>query len=151
MADDDRPVLVQEYLHIQKTVEDFDQKALTIKAWSVTFSCAGLGLAHSQGQPMVLLISAFSALVFWIVEALWKNNQQAYYLRLTEIETHFAPQGAPTKPLRIKKAWSESWHRSGKHRMAMKIMAWPHIALPHIIVVAAGIALFLLHAPIPKN
>jgi len=29
-------LLKEEYFHLQDTVEDFDQKALTIKAWSVT-------------------------------------------------------------------------------------------------------------------
>ena len=28
--------LQTEYLHLQKTIEDFDGKAMTIKAWSVT-------------------------------------------------------------------------------------------------------------------
>jgi len=40
-------LLAQEYLQLQKTVEDFDARALTIKAWSVTFSAAGLGGAMS--------------------------------------------------------------------------------------------------------
>ena len=30
--------LAQEYLFLQKVIEDFDARALTIKAWSVTFS-----------------------------------------------------------------------------------------------------------------
>jgi hypothetical protein len=41
-AGDDNSLLVQEYMQLQKTVEDFDARALTIKAWCVTFSAAGL-------------------------------------------------------------------------------------------------------------
>ena len=33
-----RNALQAEYLHLQKVIEDFDGRALTIKAWSVTFS-----------------------------------------------------------------------------------------------------------------
>jgi hypothetical protein len=29
--------LQTEYFHLQKTIEEFDGKAMTIKAWSVTF------------------------------------------------------------------------------------------------------------------
>ena len=52
MADDKAAdYLAQEYLFLQKTVEDFDARALTIKAWSVTFSAAGLGFAYQQHNP----------------------------------------------------------------------------------------------------
>lgn len=38
----------EEYFHLNEIVEDFDQKALTIKAWSVTLSMAGIGVAFTQ-------------------------------------------------------------------------------------------------------
>jgi hypothetical protein len=34
--------LQAEYLQLQKTIEDFDARALTIKAWSVTFGLTAL-------------------------------------------------------------------------------------------------------------
>ena len=36
MSSQDDPFLKEEYLRLHDIVEDFDQKALTIKAWSVT-------------------------------------------------------------------------------------------------------------------
>lgn len=78
--------LLEEYLQLQKTVEEFDGKALTIKAWSVTLSSAGLVAAYFDNEPTVLLIAGGSALVFWLVEALWKANQNAFYSRIYEIE-----------------------------------------------------------------
>ena len=48
-------LLKEEYLHLQKTVEDFDQRTLTIKAWSVTTSMAGIA-ASSKSQNRLLQI-----------------------------------------------------------------------------------------------
>lgn len=147
MDDDKRTELIaQEYLQLQKVVEDFDVRAVTIKAWSVTFSAAGLGAAYLQAQPVLLLISALSALVFWMVEALWKTNQQAYYPRIREIEKYFAEggKGEAIAPFAIGTAWSAAFRRKRGYWRAFAIMGWPHVALPHIVVVAAALALLAL-------
>lgn len=39
--------LRQEYFKLQEAIETFDEKALTIKAWSVTISMAGIGAAFT--------------------------------------------------------------------------------------------------------
>ncbi|WHZ10527.1 MAG: hypothetical protein OJF60_000966 [Burkholderiaceae bacterium] len=81
--------LQAEYYHLQKTIEDFDGRALTIKAWSVTFGLASLvGAFASKGQP-VFLIASLGALMFWLLEAFWKNFQLGYRERVDQIEGHF--------------------------------------------------------------
>jgi hypothetical protein len=55
-----------EYLHLQKTVEDFDSKALTIKAWSVTFSLAVLVGAFTSHSKLVVLVAAIASALFWV-------------------------------------------------------------------------------------
>ena len=80
--------LSKEYPRLQQVIEDFDSKALTIKAWSVTLSAAGIVTAFSQGKATILPTSAASALIFWLVEAMWKASQQAYYRRIREIEKY---------------------------------------------------------------
>src|SRR5688500_5936924 len=102
-------LLAQEYFQLQKTIEDFDGRALTIKAWSVTFSAAGIGLAYDKGKPTILLVAALSALVFWIVETVWKIHQRAFYDRVERIEAYFA--GAPDEifPLQISRSWFASF------------------------------------------
>jgi hypothetical protein len=139
-------LIAQEYLQLQKVVEDFDLRAITIKAWSVTFSATGLGAAYLQGKPVLLLISALSALVFWIVEALWKTNQQAYYPRIKQIEQYFAGEkvGSPISPFAIKTAWGSAFRDEGGYWRAFKIMGWPHVALPHVVVIIAGLGLLAL-------
>ncbi len=144
--DNANDLLAQEYAALQKTVEDFDARSLTIKAWSVTFSAAGLGLAYQQHNRILLLVAAGSALVFWIVESMWKVNQQAFYRRIRQIEIHFRG-GRQTAPLQTATSWFEAFRNQGKYRLALRIMWWPHVFLPHVIVIAAGIALFWLYPP----
>ena len=140
------PLLAQEYFRLQEAVEAFDSRALTIKAWSVTFSAAGLGLAYEQKTPVLLLIAAGSALAFWLVEAMWKVSQQSYYQRIRAIEAHFRGDKA-TVPLQIAASWHRSFIARGRYRDALRLMAWPHVAMPHVLVAIAGVALWLLARP----
>ena len=82
----DLDLVKDEYFHLQKTVEDFDQRGLTIKGWSVTVTLAGVAAALTQKQPALLLLAAFTAILFWLIEAIWKRSQLAYYFRLETIE-----------------------------------------------------------------
>ena len=94
--------LAQEYLRLQQIIEGFDARALTIKAWSVTFSAAGLGLAYQQHNPVLLLVAAGSALVFWMVEAISKLDQRAFIPRIQQIEDWFArSHGKDSAPFQI--------------------------------------------------
>jgi hypothetical protein len=140
-------ILVKEYLRLQETVETFDGKALTIKAWSVTLSAAAIVAAYVEKAPVVLLVASGSALIFWLVEALWKVNQQAFYQRIYEIEDHFGESGKPTSPLRIAGAWSAAWRERGRDRFVFKVMWWSHVMLPHAAVAVLGALLFIFARP----
>lgn len=151
--------LAQEYLHLQNIIEGFDARALTIKAWSVTFSAAGLGLAYQQHNPVLLLVAAGSALVFWMVEAIWKLDQRAFFPRIRRIEAWFAehapePMAAPFQISsqcerefftglsgpEARRAWAERGR-------VFVVPFFAGIMLPHIVIVAAGIALYFLYPP----
>jgi hypothetical protein len=134
--------LRQEYFHLQKTVEDFDQKALTIKAWSVTLSMAGIGTAAIQKVPVILFLAAGSALLFWIVEALWKSFQLAYLHRIRAIEAYMRGESPEdfTVP-DITRAWSVGWRKYS----VRTILWWPHVCLPHIVIVVFGLALWIVN------
>jgi len=73
--------LQAEYLHLQKTIEDFDGRALTIKAWSISFSMASIAGALAGGSHAILLVAGASAILFWLLEAGWKAFQYVYYRR----------------------------------------------------------------------
>ena len=66
MSSDQFALLKEEYFHLQRTVEDFDQRALTIKSWSVTTSMAGIAAGFLQDKVLVLcLLSSLASLLFW--------------------------------------------------------------------------------------
>jgi len=147
--------LAQEYLFLQKAVEDFDARALTIKAWSVTFSASGLGLAYQQDKPALLLVAAGSAAAFWIVEAVWKYYQYGIYPRIFAIEAWFrghAPD-EPSAPFQISTSWFNVEPHRAKRRAEQgddrgpgwKVFLYVGVMMPHVFVVAAGLSLFGLH------
>jgi hypothetical protein len=143
----ERPIDVnlvkEEYFHLQKIVEDFDARVLTIKAWSVTFSMAGIAAAYYQSKPVVLLPASFSAFLFWVIEALWKTFQYANYQRLYEIEQFLSGETTTIVAPRIAHSWSTSWHAGGTRRL-LRIMTWPHVLLPHAVVYIGGIVLYII-------
>ena len=138
MADDNSAdYLAQEYLFLQKTIEEFDARALTIKAWSVTFSAAGLGLAYQQHNKVLLLVAAGSALAFWIVDAVWKYHQRAFYPRVFAIEHWFVgrapdPAGAP---FQINTHWQSEFGRGLLDRIQTRETRslWKAYAIPFFV------------------
>ena len=151
MMENKTDLLLAEYLHLQKVVEDFDARAVTIKAWSVTVSAARLATAYVEAKPMILVIAGMTALTFWIVEALWKANQQAYYPRLKAIEASFeamkdGTKGADLSPLQITTSWNRDKTFLCRAAGVLWIACWPHVCLPHLPV-AIGAFAFREYAP----
>lgn len=137
----DMDFLRQEYFALQATVESFDEKALTIKAWSVTLSMAAIGGAFIEAEPALLLLAAGASLLFWIIEASWKTFQQANYRRLRIIEDYMRgkPQERPFSSPDITDSWSAGWREESLWR----VLFWHHVFLPHAVVVVAGISFWL--------
>jgi hypothetical protein len=142
----DEEFLRQEYFRLQETVEKFDEKALTIKAWSVTLSMAGIGAAFLHKLPVLLFLSGLASLLFWLIEASWKTFQQAYYPRIKEIESLMSGEVVkhPTSPF-IARSWSDAWHLGRRDRLMLRILFWPHVLLPHALVSVVGIASWVLN------
>jgi hypothetical protein len=135
--------LQAEYFHLQKTVEEFDSKAITIKAWSVTFGLVAIVGAFTSRASLVLLIASFASLLFWILETLWKTFQLGYYRRIRAIERFYRSPNREIPPLQIYADWMREWRRTPWSQV-FKMAMWPHVALPHVLVVAAGTILFVL-------
>jgi uncharacterized membrane protein len=135
--------LQAEYLHLQKTIEDFDGKALTVKAWSVTFSLTVMVGAFASNAAAVLLVAAGASLLFWLLETLWKVFQLGYVARVEQIEAHFRGDLPAIAPHQIHAAWMAHWNAT-PWPVAVRMALWPHVALPHAAVAAAGVALFAL-------
>jgi len=152
--------LAQEYLHLQQIIEGFDGRVMTIKAWSVTFSAAGLGLAYQQHNPVLLLVAAGSALVFWMVEAIWKLDQRAFFKRIRQIEDWFA-KGSPDRtaaPFQINSQCAREYFTGlsgpeGRRDLAERgfvfvVPFYAGIMLPHVVVFAAGVLLYFVAPPV---
>jgi hypothetical protein len=71
MAPEVVALLKEEYFHLQKTVEDFDQRTLSIKAWSVTTSMVGIAASFLHSDASVLsLLAALASLSFWMTDGI---------------------------------------------------------------------------------
>ncbi|MDM0029866.1 hypothetical protein [Variovorax saccharolyticus] len=138
-----RSLLKDEYLHIQKTIVELDGRAITIKAWSVSFSLASAGAAFAVHRPPVLLLSAFSALMFWVIEARWKQFQYGFYGRSKAIELFFQGLAPGTIPMQIDHHWYSVARTSEQPRL-LKVMRKSHVALPHVAIAAGAVLLFIL-------
>lgn len=144
----DEDLLGQEYSHIQKVIEDYDTKTLTVKAWSVTFSAAAIGFAYDKHERVILVVALASSLAFWVMEALLKANQQAYYHRIGEIEIHFSG-GERRKPLQIGAAWEAAFKAAGGYGRISSLMRWPHVFMPHSAIALLALVLLLVIPPSP--
>jgi len=138
-----RSALQAEYLHLQKAVEDMDGRAVTIKAWSISFSLAAIGGAFVSKAGNALLLACASAVLFWWLEARWKTFQDAYYGRIDDIEQHFRGERALASALQIRAAWYWCWNGGSRKRL-WEILTWPHVALPHAVVAAIALVLYVL-------
>lgn len=135
--------LQAEYLQLQKTIEDFDGRALTIKAWSVTFGLVALSSAFATHAPVAFLMAAISASLFWALEIQWKQFQVAHGARSGQIEAHFRGERKIEFPFQIATTWSQTWNNT-RSSTFLRIMRWPHVALPHAVVVGLAFMLFIL-------
>ncbi len=137
-------MLKDEYLLLQKFYEDFDARIVTIKGWSATIGMAAIGGGFYQTHYL-WLFGAVAAVVFWLVEALWKSFQYMYGPRIELIEKAFASDDfSGIAPLQIYSSWFETLQEHGFGIVGNLCLGI--VAFPHIITVVAGIALFALQA-----
>jgi hypothetical protein len=139
-------LLKEEYFYLQKVIEDFDSKTITIKAWSITGSLAAIGAGLTdKGKPGLFIVGSIASLLFWIIEANYKAFQLSYYKRISQIETYFQnPEQHKTIPLQTSTTWGQSWHETYKAQR-YAILWWPAVMLPHLIIFLGGIVLFLYY------
>jgi hypothetical protein len=152
--------LLREYYEILKIVGDFDGGLLTVKGWGVTLSLAALSLGFQQSHYGLFLVASLSGLGFWLIEGIMKRHQMRYYLRMREIELLqyqrvIQDDARIFSSPRIDSSWSFAGGLyEGKQKgFAPPVvargpensyrLAWffPHVFLPHIVSVLAGLAL----------
>jgi hypothetical protein len=142
----DNAFLKEEYFFLQKTYEDFDSKSITIKTWSVSGSLVLIGAGFSEkGSAELFCIGAIASLFFWVIEAYWKGFQYAFLRRIKTIEAYFTnTEKSILPPLQISTDWNLDWHTVGKRRVWKRIIWWPTVMLPHLVLFIGGITLYIL-------
>lgn len=142
----DNTFLKEEYFFLQKTYEDFDSKSITIKTWSISGSLVLIGAGFSEkGSAELFCIGATASLFFWIIEAYWKGFQYAFLERIIKIEVYFTTiEKSFLPPLQISTDWKHNWRTVGRRRVWMKIIWWPTVMLPHLVLFIGGITLYIL-------
>jgi len=134
----------EEYFHLHQTVEKFDEKALTVKAWSITASLAMVSASFYEGIPILCVIAAVASALFWVIELNWKSFQQAYYARIKEIEEYMKEPTENFRAFQISASWYASWRVKRNFKEFTKVMFWPHVCLPHLPIVVGGIVIYCI-------
>lgn len=145
-----------EYQILQGHYEQFDARALTIKSWSAPLLAGGIGLGFSKDSMATILAAIFTALVLWILEAIWKKFQYCYTDRIKLIEFWFSGQHSEEiVPFQIYTAWDEAWERYFRHPSALlPILRQPFVYLPYLPISIFGTLAFLsliaMPTPLPS-
>jgi uncharacterized membrane protein len=130
-----------EYIQLQGIIDAFDSRSFTVKAWSVTFSLAATGGAFASHSRSVLLVAAFSALLFWTIDGHWRTIQTAYYSRVEALERFFEDPEQAFVPMQIGSSWYKSF-RSRQRLELVRAMVRPHVALPHAPILLVALPLY---------
>ena len=141
LSSKDKQGLYSEYQLLFNIVNSFDSKTLTIKAWSVTTSLAGIAVALGQDKNALLLLAAFSSLVFWVVEYYWKYFQASYFSRIEEIESYMRNETDHIDHLQISNRWVKH-HRSMSFSEKRKLFMLYNIRTPHLYIFLVGLILY---------
>lgn len=134
--------LKAEYLLLQGFYEDYDKRALSLKALSVPLLGAGLAVGLKEGGATVLWITVAVAAALWLLEATWKSFQYRHRRRIYQIERCYRSgrlkSAAP--PFQI----ASSWRLAGKYYRRsplawLRILAQPFVMLPYVVILLAAV------------
>ncbi len=137
---DKAQLLEKEYFHLRDVIESFDQRALTIKGWSVAVGAA-LG-ALTRERTWGLVAAAISSVVFWILELYWRSFKHVFVMRAELLEQFFAGGSQPV-PLQIQTHWDKEWKTNGRKQM-IRMSWWLHVCFPHVVVLVIAVGLLLV-------
>lgn len=134
-----KPDPMDEYRIVYTVIDNFDARSLTIKSWSVTLSAVGIGAALKEGAPLLALLAAASALVFWIIDAMWKGFQHIAVERAEVLEATIRA-GSPYRGPGLASHYKAAFKEAGQGRRASKAFIRPSTFLPHGLVVLGALA-----------
>lgn len=134
--------LKDEYLLLQKFYEDYDARIITIKGWSATIGMAAIGAGFYQSH-FLWLFAAGAALVFWVLEGLWKSFQYMYAPRIQVLEEAFLNDAFDSvAPFQVYTSWFAHLQENGFQLVRNMLLGL--VAFPHAVTLLFGIGLFVL-------
>ena len=155
--------LLREYYEILRIVDEFDKRLMTVKGWGVTLSLAALAWGFQHAHYGLFLLAALRGFGFWLIEGAMKRHQMRYYPCMREIEVLQYermpnPRVRVLSSPRIESGWSHAGalyaekHSTEYHPektegpRASYRFAWffPHVCLPHVVSLVAGLTLLYL-------
>ena len=80
-------ILIKEYEILQKAIRDFDARLFQIKGWSIAIYSTATGLALLNNRPILLLVPLISSIIFWGLDAMYKNFQYVCINRTRKVES----------------------------------------------------------------
>jgi hypothetical protein len=80
-----------EYLCLHETVQNYDSKLITIKAWSVTVGMAGPGTDFLQKNSTTFPDGRNIISYFLDMDAMWRKYQVLFNCRILELEGELVP------------------------------------------------------------
>jgi hypothetical protein len=135
-------LLKDEYIQLQSFYEDIDKRALTIKGWNITISLASIG-AGFLISPYLWPIAALAAIMFWYLEAFWRNYHYFLSVRITEIENALNNDTwINLVPLQLYTTWSKAFKKVGSR--TSKYFFKPVTLFPHLFIILLCIGLYIL-------
>ena len=108
-------ILTKEYIFLMNAYEMFDQRALLIKGWAFTLISGGIGFSYvyPEGQVAILVLSLLGSIVFWYLEATWKQFQYNFTPRIKEIEEFMhSTVDVGIVPLQVYTQWMLAFHKN---------------------------------------
>lgn len=138
-----REEALREYYHIQDLVDRFDERSLKIKSWSVTSCGVALGFGVTEHQPFLFLVAAVGSLVFWYLEVLWKVMQGMMIERSNQLEALLLQSSVTYDGPMIGQTFINGFRGGGYWRRFRKTAKYPNVRVPHILIFALGMVLFV--------
>lgn len=136
-------LLKEEYFYHHRAIDEYDNKAITIKAWSISFSLAIFATGLIQESSHLFLLVAVSAVLFWSLETYWKLFQQAFYRRAMDIERFL--NGKSVEKFRLVNIMgSFNFHFQGLLKKSWwRTMFLPQVYLPHLAIAVLALLLWI--------
>lgn len=81
-------LLKQEIDNLQTGIYSYDKILFTIKGWAITIFAGFVSFAVQRAEPALLIFASIVAILFWILDGLFKSIQRVYIRRYNQIEEY---------------------------------------------------------------